>query len=240
MHDGMPRTGYIWAGCLILLFVCAAARASDYATRAGQFGGVIGGMLGPLILASLVWFIVWLIRRRQIGYRPWVAVLAAGIGLVTALAQVGNRMREESEAAAAPMAACLPDDTRYGTEPKGFTYTPLGGQDKRDVLEQLEFDDPAIKNPHVVLAEGRTEDDILIFISIKRSGPQDDLDDYIAGARESGRPVRREQIGGREAAWVENEDGSRIATAIKGCHFLLVLGDTDAIVRQVAPAVFGT
>jgi hypothetical protein len=237
MDHGMPRAGYIWFGCLLALFVCAAVRASDYATRAGQFGGVIGGMLGPLLIASLVWLIVWLVRRRQIGYRPWVAVLAAVIGLVAALAEVGNRAREKAEAVAA-LPACLPERTRYGTEPKGFTYTPLDGEDKRDVLRQLQLDGAEIKNPHVVLAEGETEDDVLIFISIKRLGPQDDLDDYVAGVRESGRPVRREQLGGREAAWVENEDGSRIAAATKGCHFLLVLGDTDGIVRQVAPAVF--
>ena len=105
------------------------------------------------------------------------------------------------------------------------------------MLETLDLDAPEIGETHVVLAEGRTEDDVLIFISIKRRGVQDGLDDYIAGVRQSGRPVRREQLGGREAAWVENEDGSRIAVAIKGCHFLLVLGDTDELVRQVAPAV---
>ena len=236
MHVGMPRAGYIWFGCLFALFVCAAARAADYGTRAGQFGAVIGGMLGPLLLASLVWLVVWLIRRRQIGYRPWVAVVAAVIGLVTVLAEVGNRAREEAEAAAA-MPACVPEAKRYGTEPRGFTYTPLDGEDKRSVLETLDLDAPEIGETHVVLAEGRTEDDVLIFISIKRRGVQDGLDDYIAGVRQSGRPVRREQLGGREAAWVENEDGSRIAAAIKGCHFLLVLGDTDELVRQVAPAV---
>ena len=131
MHIGMPRAGYIWFGCLFALFVCAAARAADYGTRAGQFGAVIGGMLGPLLLASLVWLVVWLIRRRQIGYRPWVAVVAAVIGLVTALAQVGNRAREEAEAAAA-MPACVPEAKRYGAEPKGFTYTPLDGEEKRE------------------------------------------------------------------------------------------------------------
>jgi hypothetical protein len=237
MQNGMPRAGYIWFGCLFVLFVCAAARSADYATRAGQVGAVIGGMLGPLVIASVVWLVVWLIRRRSIGYRPWVAVLAAGIGLVTALAQLGNRAREESQAGAAPMAACLPEGTRYGTEPKGFTYTPLDGEDERNVLEGLEFGGPGLNDPQVVLAEGRAETDILLFVSFKRYGPEDDLDDYIAGVRESGRPVRRERIAGREAAWVENEDGSRIATAIKGCHFLLVLGDTDEIVRRVAPAV---
>jgi hypothetical protein len=104
-------------------------------------------------------------------------VVAAVIGLVTALAQIGNRAREEAEAAAA-MPACMPEATRYGTEPKGFTYTPLKGA------------------------------------------------------------VRRERIGGRDAAWVKNEDGTRIATAIKGCHLVLVLAETDALLRRVSAAVF--
>lgn len=235
MQHGMPRAGYVWSGCLLVLLILSILRSGDATTRAAQAGAIVGGVLGPVLVATLVWLVVSLFRRRLKGYPAWVALLAVGVGVIATLADAGNRAREDAEASAAT-SACEPEATRYGTEPPGFTYTPLEGEEAQSVLDQLEFDEPEFDGPDVVLAEGRSEDDVLIFISIELR-PGEGLDNYVGGVRDAGRPVERRRIGGREAALVFNEDGSRIAASVKGCHIVLVLGAGD-LVQRVAPAVF--
>jgi hypothetical protein len=50
--------------------------------------------------------------------------------------------------------------------------------------------------------------------------------------------VRRETVAGHDAARIENQDGSRLVAAVKGCHLLLVIAVDEEVVQGVAPAVF--
>jgi hypothetical protein len=77
-------------------------------------------------------------------------------------------------------------------------------------------------------------------VATPRSGPSDGLDEFIAGAEDSGAKVTRDTVAGHDAARIDAADGSKFVAAVKGCHIVLVIAPNERIVQQIASAVFTT
>jgi hypothetical protein len=229
----MPRTVYAWIAVAVALLAFGFVRAADAVNEAARAGMVIGSALGPLLLAWLVWlFVQRVIRRRPAGFPIWVGVIAVGIGLVTALAAVGNRARADAVAEAQPM-RCVPESKLYGTAPSGFEYTRLEGKDAEEAIKAINFDDAGVGRVDVAVAQGPGEDDVAILSSFRRTNAADDIDGFIKGAEGSGAKVKREG----DIAWIKTVAGGTTAAAVNGCHFVMVIGDAEPVVRRLAPTV---
>jgi hypothetical protein len=229
----MPRIGYAWTACVVALLVFGFVRAADAVNESARLGVVIGSALGPLLIAWLVWHVVQrVIRRRPAGFPIWIGVIAVGIGFVAMLAVAGNRARETAVAEAQPM-RCVPESKLYGTAPSGFEYRRLKGEEAKEAIKTINLDDAGVGRVDVVVAEGPRESDIAILSSFRRTDPSDDIEGFIKGAEGSGAKVKREG----DIAWLKTVAGGTTAAAVNGCHFVMVMGDTEPVVRKLAPTV---
>ena len=135
---------------------------------------------------------------------------------------------------------CVPQSRLFGTPPAGFEYTRLEGEERREYVRDLDMDDGTFGRPEVTVALGGDEDDTLILVATRRVNAAEGLQPWIDNGRRWNRDWHQETIAGHAAVWFANEDGSRLATAIKGCHFITVIALGDERLRRAAATVFST
>jgi hypothetical protein len=158
------------------------------------------------------------------------------IGVAATAPNILNRPTKHVQRAAAM--TCVPHARLYGTAPAGFEYVTLKGGDRREIIEDLGLEGDDFRKVDIAVAQGPEDDDTAVLVAIPRSSAADGLDDYVAGAKESGRDVTRETLAGHDAARIENPDGSKLLATVKGCHIVIVIAPDETIVKRVAPAVF--
>jgi hypothetical protein len=226
-----------WVGCVVALATAGVISGAAH-DEGSPVGSAIEGVIFPLLVAWLVWaFVQRVLRRRPVGEPLIVAAIALVFGMFTMQGAVAGEEAERERAQVKQM-ACLPESRLYGTPPAGLTYTPLEGAEALDLLKRIEFDVPGPERVDVVFVEGESDADAAILLGLPMTKREGHLDEFEDGVRAEGVPVRRERTSGREVIFYERTNGSPSAAAMKGCHLVMLIGETHAGLRRLAPAVF--
>jgi hypothetical protein len=155
------------------------------------------------------------------------ALLILGVGPLAACGTTGNRAR------AAQSMKCVPESKLYGPAPARFEYRQLKGEEAKQAIKTINFEDAGVGHVDVTVAQGPRDSDIAILSSFRRTNASDDLEGFIDGAKGVGATVRREG----DIAWIKPTGGGTTAVAVNGCHFVMVIGDAEPVVRKLAPTV---
>lgn len=88
----------VWAGA-VALWLVLALKLDDDASGSEQAGFVVGGWVATLALALAIRALYWVIRGRKVPFwAPWIFVIAAAIGLVLKLGDIGEATERSEQA----------------------------------------------------------------------------------------------------------------------------------------------
>ena len=224
-----------WVGC-----IAALAAAGVIGSDGSPVGNAIGGVVFPLLIAWLGWaFVQRVLRRRPVGEPLMVGAIALVIGM--ALMQAAVLADEgERERAQAQKLACLPESRLYGTPPAGLTYTPLEGAEARELLESIAFQVTRPDRWDVVHVTAEAEDDAAVLTGLRVGKREGHLEDFADGLRRGGVSPRRQAVDGRNTLFYVTAGGMPSAAAVKGCHLVIILGNSERGVQRLARAVFAS
>jgi hypothetical protein len=105
-----------WTGAAALWLLLAFKLDSDASGGAEQAGYVAGGYVLTIVLAAVIRGVYYLVRRRQVPFwSPWLLVIAAAVGLLARVPDIG-KAAERSENVAAAEAKLPGDESQAVTE----------------------------------------------------------------------------------------------------------------------------
>ncbi len=222
-----------WVGC-----IAALAAAGVIGSDGSPVGDAIGGVVFPLLIAWLGWaFVQRVLRRRPVGEPLMVGAIALVIGMAlmqaAVLADEGERQRAQAQ-----KLACLPESRLYGTPPEVLTYTRLEGAAAREMLDTIEFEVTRPDRWDVVHVTAEAEDDAAVLTGLRLSQREGHLEEFADGLRRGGVSPRRQRVDGRNTLFYVTAGGMPSAAAVKGCHLVIILGNSQRGVHRLARAVF--
>jgi hypothetical protein len=130
-----------WIGAGALWLLLGFKLSPDAASGSEQAGYVTGGYVLTLVVAAVIRGVYYLVRRRQVPFwSPWLLVIAAAIGLLAKLPDIGKAAERSENVASAE--AKLPGRESPGVREcieGGFQRYSEVSAEERNVLSRADW-----------------------------------------------------------------------------------------------------